>query len=243
MKKIVFVFVTVLTLGLLSSCNKEDAPVTDTLLVEEISSSSSKINIEPSVLPEATQRTIEDDYFETYIESCSRVVGKGYEVTMGNEDVAYFNTDGRELRGDGMRHGPHRPGPCGRGEMVPVDELPDAITDYVADNYPDEEILRAKLKGNKYLLKITGHMILVFEEDGTFLLEAPIFRFCHHFVDRININNLPDVFTDYIADNYPDAEILIAWRVRGKVVIGVWTPDGRKILIFDLDGNFLFERG
>ena len=50
-------------------------------------------------------------------------------------------------------------------------------------------------------------MILVFEENGTFLLEAPIFRFCNHFVDRINIDNLPDVITDYITENYPNAEI------------------------------------
>ena len=63
------------------------------------------------------------------------------------------------------------------------------------------------------------------------------------FVDRINIDNLPDVILDYISENYPNAEVKIAWRVRGKIVVGIITPDGRKIVVFDLDGNFLFDRG
>jgi hypothetical protein len=242
MKKLIFVFVSVLTISLLTSCNKEET-VTDDSLIEEIATSSSKTNIEPEALPAQAQQTIEDAYFETYVETVSRVDNKGFEITMGNEDVMYCNMNGDELRGRDFRHGPHRPGPCGRGEPVNVDELPDAIVDYITENYPGEDILRAKLKGNKYLVKITGHMILVFEENGTFLLEAPIFRFCHHFVDRINIDNLPDVITDYISENYPNAEIKIAWRIRGKIVVGIITPDGRKIVVFDLDGNFLFDRG
>ena len=242
MKKIVFLFVSVLSISLLTSCNKEET-VTEDSLIEEIASSSSKVNIEPEELPAAAQQTIETEYFETYIETVSKVNNKGYEITMGNEDVMYCNTDGAELRGRDLRHGPHRPGPCGRGEPVNPEDLPETILDYIEENYPGEDILRAKLKGNKYLVKVTGHMVLVFQEDGTFLLEAPIFRFCSHFVDRINIDNLPDVITDYILENYPNAEIKVAWRVRGKIVVGIITPDGRKIVVFDLDGNFLFDRG
>ena len=242
MKNIVFVFVTVLTISLLTSCNKEET-VTEDSLIEEIATSSSKVNIEPDELPAQAQQTIEDNYFETYVETVSRVDNKGYEITMGNEDVMYCDTRGDELRGRDRAHGPHRPGPCGRGEPVNPEDLPDAIVDYITDNYPGADILRAKLKGNKYLVKVTGHMILVFEEDGTFLLEAPIFRFCNHYVDRINIDNLPDVILDYISENYPNSEVKIAWRVRGKIVVGIITPDGRKIVVFDLDGNFLFDRG
>ncbi len=242
MKKIIFVFVSVLTISLLTSCNKEET-VTEDSLIEEIASSTSKINIEPEDLPVQAQQTIEDEYFETYVETVSKVENKGFEITMGNEDVMYCNTRGDELRGSGRSHGPHRPGPCGGGQPVDVDDLPDAIVDYVTENYPNADIQRAKLKGNKYLVKITGFMILVFQEDGTFLLEAPIFRFCNHFVHRINIDNLPDVIVDYITENYPDGEIKIAWRVRGKIVVGILTPDGRKIVVFDLDGNFLFDRG
>ncbi len=242
MKNIVFVFVTVLTISLLTSCNKEEI-VTEESLIEEIATSSNKVNIEPEDLPALAQQLIEDEYFETYVETVSRVDNKGYEITMGNEDVMYCDTRGDELRGRDRAHGPHRPGPCGRGEPVNPEDLPDAIVDYITDNYPGADILRAKLKGNKYLVKVTGHMILVFEEDGTFLLEAPIFRFCNHYVDRINIDNLPDVILDYISENYPNSEVKIAWRVRGKIVVGIITPDGRKIVVFDLDGNFLFDRG
>ena len=242
MKKIFFLSLAVFTLGFFSSCKKDDQSTTDSL-IEEIATSSSKININPEMLPEQAKQTIEDEYFETYIETASLVESKGYEITMGNEDLLYFDIQGRELRGRAHRHGPHRPGPCGRGEPVSINDLPDDIIDYVTENYPDEDILRAKLKAGKYLVKITGHLILVFDTDGNFIEEAHVFRFCNHFVDRINIDNLPDVIVDYISDNYPGAEIKVAWKVRGKIIVGVITPEGRKILVFDLDGNFLFERG
>lgn len=242
MKKLLFVFVSFLTLSFLTSCNKDET-VTDDALIDEIATSSSKINIEPEELPAQAQQTIEDEYFETYVETVSKVDNKGYEITMGNEDVMYCDTQGRELRGAGRHHGPHRPGPCGRGEPVNIEDLPATIGDYITANYPGAEMLRAKLLGEKYLIKITGHLILVFELDGTFVVEAPVFRFCNHFLDRIEIENLLDVIVDYITDNYPGSEIKVAWKIRGRIVVGIITPDGRAIVVFDLDGNFLFERG
>ena len=70
MKKIVFVFVSVLTISLLTSCNKEET-VTDDSLIEEIATSSSKVNIEPEELPAAAQQIIAEEYFETYVETVS----------------------------------------------------------------------------------------------------------------------------------------------------------------------------
>ena len=133
----------------MASCNKEET-ITDDSLIEEIASSSSKVNIEPDALPAQTQQLIEDEYFETYVETVARVDSKGYEITLGNEDVMYCNTNGDELRGRDRSHGPHRPGPCGHGQLVNPDDLPDAIVDYITDNYPGADILRAKLKGDKY---------------------------------------------------------------------------------------------
>ena len=75
--------------------------------------------------------------------------------------------------------------------------------------------------------------------DNEFVMEAPLFRFC--LGHRIDIDNLPDVITTYVTDNCPDGEIKVAWRVRGKIFVGILTPDGRKIYVFNLDGEFLFE--
>jgi putative PepSY-like beta-lactamase-inhibitor len=241
MKNLVFLFATILTLSILSSCNKDDNNIDSTeVLIEEITASSAKQDIAPEDLPATTKSFIEEEHFETYVETVSFVEGKGYEVTLGTEDIEYFNRDGDVLRTDRNPHRCHRPGPCGGGERIRLNQLPDAITTYIADNYPDQEMKRAKIKGNFYLVGITGPTILVFELDGTFVAEAPLFRFCN--AQRIDIANLPDSITSYVSDNCPDGVIKAAFKVRGKIVVGIQTPDGRKIYVFNLDGEFLFER-
>ena len=241
MKNVVFVLTAILTIGFLSSCNKDDNEVSSTeVLIEEISNSSSKVDISPQDIPASAKSFIDEEHFETYIETAAYVEDKGYEITLGTEDVEYFNRDGEVLRSDRHPNRCHRPGPCGGGERIRIADLPAGIVAYILNNYPDEEIKRAKIKGDFYLVGITGPTVLVFKNDGTFVHEAPLFRFC--FGDRIDIDNLPATITDYIADNCPDGEIKVAFRVRGKIVVGILTPDGRKVYVFNLAGEFLFER-
>ena len=92
-------------------------------------------------------------------------------------------------------------------------------------------------------LKITGRRLLIFNDDLAFVAETRAFHFCELVGHPIAIANLPDSVTTYIGTNYPDGEIVKAFSVRGRIVVGVLTPDGRKILVFDADGNFLFVRG
>lgn len=223
----------------MTSCNKDNDVATTETLIEEIATSSEKQNVSNADLPTVAQDFIADEHFETYVESAAFVEGKGYEITLGTEDIEYFNAEGSVLRTDLHPNRCHRPGPCGGGERIRIQDLPAGIVAYILDNYPDEEIRRAKIKGDYYLVGITGPTVLVFESDNTFVTEAPLFRFCRG--DRLNIDNLTDVFTDYITENYPDGEIKVAYRIRGKIVIGILTPEGRKILVFNLDGTFLME--
>jgi hypothetical protein len=119
MKNLVFVFATVFTFSILSSCNKDDNNVDSTeVLIEEITTSSAKQDITPEDLPATTRAFIEEEHFETYVETVSFVDGKGYEVTLGTEDVEYFNRDGDVLRTDRNPHRCHRPGPCGGGQRI-----------------------------------------------------------------------------------------------------------------------------
>jgi len=241
MKNLVFVLATVLSMSLWSSCNNDTNELSSSeVLIEEIAASRVKQSIAPEELPITTQDFIEDEHFETYVETASYVEGQGYEITLATEDVEYFSTDGNVLRTDAHPRRCHRPGPCGGGERIQVEALPAEITAYITENYPDQEIRKAKIKGDYFLVGITGPTVLVFEEDGTFVESAPLFRFCR--ADRINIDNLPEIITTYISENYPDAEIKAAFRVRGKIVIGILTPEGRKALVFTLNGVFLFER-
>ncbi len=243
MKNLIFALSAILTLGFLSSCNKDDNNdlSNNDILVEEIATSFAKQNIAPQDLPDKISSFVADEHFETYIETAAYVESKGYEITLATEDVEYFNNNGDVLRSDRRPHSCYRPGPCGGGERIRIDELPDVVTDYIIENYPDEEIRRAKIKGDYYLVAITGPTVLIFAlEDGAFVHDAPLIRFCRG--DRINPDNLREEITTYIEENYPDAEIKVAFRVRGKIIVGVITPDGRKILVFSLDGTFLFER-
>ena len=240
MKKILFAFVPVLMILLFTRCEKDAVSPEDTLIAE-IENAQNKINIDPGALPEAAQTTIEEEYFESYVETAAHVPGKGYEVVLGNEDQLYFRENGLRLRSG--PDGPHRPGPCGRGVVIAVDDLPAVMTDYVAENYPDAQILRAKQFPRGYVLLISGRRILLFNNDLEFVAITRAFYFCDQLGHPIDIANLPDSITSYVSVNYPDGEIAKAYGVRGRIIVGVLMPDGRVILVFDSDGNFLFARG
>ncbi len=240
MKNFMF-FVPVLMILLFTQCQNDDNVLPDEMLIAEIENAQNKVNIQPDALPGVAQEQIGEEHFDSYIETAAHIPGKGYEVVLGNEDQLYFRENGVQLRGG--PNGPHRPGPCGRGILVPVEDLPDAITTYVSENYPDAEILRAKKFPRGYVVLITGRRLVIFDNDLAFVAETRAFHFCDLVGHPIDIANLPDAVTAYITTNYPDGEIVKAFIVHGRIVIGVLTPDGRKVLVFDADGNFLFERG
>lgn len=242
MKKLIFVFLSVLTISAFTSCDKSaNENLSTETIVEEISNSTDKQNIEPDELPQTTKAFIEEEHFETYVESVAYVDGLGYEITMGTEDVEYFDKDGEVLRHRDRLRQCFRPGPCGGGQLLEIDDLPEGVVEYINENYPDQEIRRAKLKGDRYLVAITGPTVVVFSGEGEFLNEFPLFRFC--FGHRIDLVDLPEVITAYINENYPGVEIKIAFRARGKIIVGVLTPDGeRKIIVFTQDGVFIFDR-
>lgn len=237
-----FVFLCILSIGAFTSCDKSDNDnLSDEALAEEISSSAIKQNVDVDELPATSRAFVEDEHFETYIESAAYVDGLGYEVTLGTEDVEYFNLDGDVLRHPNRPHQCYRPGPCGGGQRIEIDDLPDGVTEYIANNYPDQEIRRAKTKGDFYLVAITGPTVLVFNGDGEFVNDFPLFRFC--FGHRIALDELPEIIVNYINNNYPNVEIKVAFRARGKIFVGVLTPSGeRKIIVFTQDGVFIFDR-
>jgi hypothetical protein len=242
MKNVWFILMFV-SVAIFQSCQKESQQATDDLLSQQIAFSETKTAVAPAELPVEARNYVDENYFETYIESAFLVKDRGFEIILGTEDVLYCDMRGRVLRPD---HPPFAHGPCGRGLPVGVDQLPAGITGYVADNYPDAQILRAKkMMSGMYFVKITNpELILIFKADGTFLEATVLFFHCRPLGLPIDIGTLPDAITDYIEANYAGAEIKVAFhKNNGMYVVGIFTADGqRKILGFDADGNLVFVR-
>ncbi|MBI5917397.1 MAG: PepSY-like domain-containing protein [Bacteroidetes bacterium] len=228
--------------AVLNSCQK-DSQVSDDELVQQIASASDKTVVATASLPATTATYIDENYFESYVEEAYLVTDKGYELVMGDANRIYCDPRGRILRPNRRRAADD--GPCGRGEAVRPAQLPAAITNYVAENYPGAVIQRAKqLTSGTYFIKINDPgYILIFNENGRFIEATVLFYQCRPLGTPIDVATLPETITTYIADNFAGAEIKVAFQKNnGMIVVGIFTPEGRKILGFDADGNFLFVR-
>ena len=247
MKNLFFVFVGILGLSIFTACdNNKEETISDLTQIEEISNSINKEIISPDELPIAIRSEVEESYFETYIEVAALVEGKGYEVILGNEDVIYTDLEGVELKSAEYRRGrPHRVGPCGRGNRISIDSLPQVIIDFITTNFPLAEIKKAKNKGDHYLVLLNRHRILAFHLDGDLIDATHAFRHCAGWWgQQIEVDQLPEEVKIYLAENYASAEVKKAGEMRnGNFVIALLDNGERKILVFDENGVFLFERG
>lgn len=211
----------------------------DEALAQAIATDRDKETVNPNDLPEAIVRSLADEDFDTYVESAAFAREKGYEITFATDEQAYFN-----LAGERLRHRPLRDhGRCGLlgGEPIAPADLRPAILDYIAANYPDAEILRAKQRGDKVIVLLSGHILLVFSPDGVFEANDLQWHDCRPCADPGQVN-LPDDVLALIEAEFPGAEIKRVCRRGDRIVIGVLAADGRHILVFDSDWNFLFSQ-
>lgn len=251
MKNLLFLLTAIVGLSLFTiSCNKDAGVSEDMELIQQIVESENRLTVEPSELPTTIKTNVDETYFETYIENAVAARGLGYEIELGNGETIYFSERGEGLVSRrGFRHG-H--GPCGRGHRgtpVALADLPTSITDYIAANYPDAETKRAKTNnhnGNYFVLIKTddGRVVLKFDADGNFIEEVSCIHHGCGGITPVDIADLPITITDYITANYPDADIQKAGQKTNSGNYGVVLNinGDRVIVVFDEDGNFLFER-
>lgn len=240
MKRILLLTISCSLLAI-AGCKKDEVSADDAL-VQEIAFAPQKIVIEPTNLPTTMLEYIDENHFETYIETAYMVPDLGYEAILGDESLVYCDRHGRVLHP--MRDH-FRRGPCGFGKAIGVDQLPANVLSFVDENYPGATILRAKQMNNgNYIIKIDEpRLILLFSADGTFIEATVLFYHCRPLGVPMDVTNLPEAITQYIEENYPSSEILVAFhKTNGMYVLGVMTTDGRKIMAFDADGNLLFVR-
>jgi hypothetical protein len=251
MKNSILLFASMIALTFaFSSCASEDSLATDDQLISDIGLAA-KSSVEVASLPTQITTTVEDTYFETYIEEALLARGKGYQINMEDGQQAYFDTTGRQLlaRGGGGKggHGHHGEG-HEHPDAISIDSLPAIIVDYISTNYPEDTIKRAKLREDgTYWVGLESHTILVFDADGNFVMETTAEdHSCggHGHGQDVAVEDLPTAITDYITANYPTATIERAkYKENEKYVVGVLLGDGtKKLLVFDAEGNFLFER-
>ena len=241
----------ILVLGL-TACEK-DEPADDLALIQEIAFAADRTDISPAELPAEAQYILEEQFFETYPETVYAVAGRGYCAELGNDEVLYFNQRGAllEFVGEHDRRGPfgqrHPHGPCHHlfrrfGHIVPVDSLPPAIQTYVTDNYPDSEIVRAKVRDETVYIMVDRHTVLTFDLEGNFLEEVSPLASCNRPCRELGEDEAATAVEDYIAANFPDAEVKRTCRRIATIHVLLLTDEGRIILVFDSTGTFLFQR-
>lgn len=251
MKKLLLMAIAAATLGLVVvSCNKNEGLITDDALIRDIALAENRLTVAPADLPVEISDYIGKNEFDTYVEEAFKAPESGYELTLGTGENLYFDLQGNilEFRGPGGGNfgpdGPH--GPCfirgrGFGRPVAVEDLPAVVVDYIAANYPDNTIQRAKARNGNLFVKLDGPTVLLFDSEGNFVEEVSPIRHCRE-CRPVRADNLPAPIAEYIATNYPDAEFKGACSRNGRVAVYLINDGGRQILVFDLDGNLLFHR-
>ena len=257
MKKTFLYLLSFLFISLaITACNKDSAELTDDLLIKELASAQNLEEVTVNDLPEAAQTFLEENQFDTYVEQALKMKEKGYRCEMGSGDVLYFNESGRnlifgedfEFRGPHGHFGPH--GPChhprrGFGHPLPIEDLSTTITDYIAANYPDSEIKRARINQNdEIFVLLRPFVVLKFDAEGNFIEEVPPFHNCHRPCHRLGMEELPAAISDYITTNFPDAEFKAACERPVRLIVFMHTENGRLLLVFNKEtGELLFQRG
>lgn len=251
----------------LNSCQSDFNYSDDEALIAEIQTATNKTTISTEDLSTKVNSELSDCYFETYVYDVQKAPNKGYEIKLGNGEFVYYNMENRMLQSrkrytecgeierpkemicDGEKHkfqnkhhhhhgnGENPP----HGDTISIEDLPSAIINYIETNYPDDEIFKAKMVFDAYLVKLSSPIVLKFDLDGNFIEEMP---FAHHHCHGlpINIDELLPAINEYISANYPNAEIKEAFQHPEKIEIRLLDGEQSIIVVFDLEGNFLFEK-
>lgn len=201
-------------------------------------------------LPEAVLDYLEENYPDEEIEEIHfndrRQV---YVVELENDIILIFDAEGnflerREDDEDGNRHG-DRDHDDEHGNEIDPSELPQAILDYLSQNYPNEAIEEAYYNEERevYKVELANDTYVFFDVEGNFIKaveedEHDGKRKKRGDKEEIDISELPQAALDYLSNNYPDDPIDEAYYHNEKETYVVELESGLKI-VFDKDGAFL----
>lgn len=113
-----------------------------------------------SELPQTTQQFINAHFSESDVRVIFREKGSfktDYEVCLFNATTIDFDGDGELSRIEFSQN------------TDDADIVPQAIKDYVANNFQGNSVCEYTLKGKKQLVKLSNNNVLMFDRDGNFL--------------------------------------------------------------------------
>lgn len=241
MKKYVLMLMMLVFAGFMTaSCEKEDSDeMEDEMMVANSSSASKTIAVED--LPTVITDYIATNYPDAAITKAEQEDDGSYEVYLDNGLEVEFDMDGNFLKEEMDDD---------EGEddddKIAVEDLPSVITDYIAANYPGTTIVEAEREDDGgFEVELDNGLELEFDADGNFV-EAEMEddddddgEDDDDGDDKIAVEDLPVVITDYIAANYPGTTIVEAEREDdGGYEVEL---DNGIELEFDADGNFIKE--
>ena len=122
-------------------------------------------DIAPADLPANIREFIATHFPGTTIEEAERENNGNYEIELSNDVELIFDADGKFLgRADDEDNDDKD------DDDIEVSDLPQAILDYIATNYPDNTIIEAEREDdNTYEVTLNNGVELEFDSDGKFL--------------------------------------------------------------------------
>ena len=122
-------------------------------------------NIAPADLPANIRNFIATHFPGTTIEEAERENNGNYEIELSNDVELIFDADGKFL---GLADDEDNDDKD--DDDIDVSDLPQAILDYIATNYPDNTIIEAEREDdNTYEVTLNNGVELEFDSDGKFL--------------------------------------------------------------------------
>lgn len=248
-------------------------------LLDTIANDTNTDPVGTTELPNSIVNYVNDNYSPLEIEMVYMSADNGYQVVLEDGQELFFSVNG-EFLGDGegnqgnegthggghMGHGSHGNGNqgggcaanCIAGDTLNTADLPQAVLDYVGENYPDLDITVAVLKpSGKFGVELSDGTVLLFDEAGDFIKECTGDGEMHGgghgqghhggetstctFGDTLAVTDLPQSAVDYVATNYPGEDIVVVVaKPNGDYGVEL---SGGTVLIFDQDGTFEHECG
>ncbi len=192
------------------------------------------------VVAEAIQAYLDENYPNLEVRYI-KIYPNFIKVKLSNRTELYFDYDGQILYIDD--HG-HR----GSGEEITFEDLdPEVaqrIQDYITNNHPDDIVDELERYGALYIkVELESDLRLFFDGEGNFL-GAYDGDFDYREDDRrvavVELDELDEAvatnITTFITENHPDSEIVRILKLNDYLRVKL---DPRKILYFDLEGNFI----
>lgn len=194
-------------------------------------------DIDTADLPQAIIDYVTANYPDAEIDEAGKCLENGdYMVELDNGLILVFDKDGNFLEA-------WEDDEDEDWDEIDAADIPQAILDYVAANYPTAIIDEAAINGEdgSFAIFLDSDIVLLFDKDGNFLEEMTYDEFDEdEDLDEIDPADLPQAVKDYIAANHASATIEEAGVDPEDGTIYVLL-DSDLVLVFDATGTYLDE--